>query len=146
MKEIRRGDMPAWAAVDTETAKAWRDWAARKVEACFGRAGKHGPTRNEWRVAVVKALCKSSGIGHYSGVPMTLDWEGKHFNPFWPSIEHLEGPGSTKLALECRLVNDMVSIMGMDEFKKMIAHLADRLDVEPAPWKGEWMIKRSFGA
>jgi len=52
-------------------------------------------------------------------------------HPLWPSIDHLEGLLSTEVAIESRLVNDMKGILSEAEFKRVVGHLADSMEVEP---------------
>jgi hypothetical protein len=131
-------DLPAW----TEQAggrQAWQKWFNGKVNSCLQRASKwdkkrggsphNVPKREDWREAVLSAIEASGGVGHYSKLKLSLASPRKNTDWDWPSVEHVVDPGTAKLALETRLINDMKSIMSEVEFREVIGHLAATLSV-----------------
>lgn len=113
-------EMPAW----TEKAggkKKWRKWLDGQASRCFKRARKWSgaSTREQWRRAIHRALRENrGGTGHYSGFPLSLDLTPPWTHALWPSVDHVKDPGTVKVVLETRLVNDMKTILDEGEFRK----------------------------
>ena len=148
-------NLPAW----TEQAggrSAWKKWLEGKVNSCLRRANKwaekHGisaddlPTPAEWRAAILSAMEASGGAGHYSQLDLSLASPRKSTDWNWPSVEHLEDPGTASVALETRLVNDMKTIMSEAEFRDMVGHLAAGFSISPAGLPVGWKCRRSFAS
>ena len=149
----KTGDnLPAW----TEQAggrPAWKKWLDGKVNSCLRRANKWAekrgisaddlPTPAQWRAALLSAMEKSGGVGHYSKFDLSLAPPQKNTDWNWPSVEHLKDPGTAAVALETRLVNDMKTIMSEIEFQTMIGHLAAGVSIS-AMSQPSWSCQRSF--
>ncbi len=146
---ITQADLPEW----TESAggrEKWRAWMERRVTSFSRRAKKWKelsgaaetvPTKAEWRRAILVALTASKGQGYFSKWPLSLDFEPTDGR--YPSVDHLVGPWQADVALEIRVVNDMKTILSVEEFRKMVGHLSKTLDasVELAE---PWEFKRDF--
>jgi hypothetical protein len=86
----------------------------------------------------------SGAVGHYSQLVLSLASPRKSTDWNWPSVEHLEDPGTASVALETRLVNDMKTIMSEAEFRDMVGHLAAAFSISPAGLPVGWKCRRSF--
>lgn len=139
-------EMPAW----TEMAggkKKWRKWLDGQASRCFKRAKKWSgaSTREQWRQAIYRALRENrGGTGHYSGFPLSLDLTPPWTHALWPSVDHVKDPGTVKVVLETRLVNDMKTILDEGEFRNVVAHLTKRLRLTPELLASSWQPKRDY--
>jgi hypothetical protein len=142
---------PAWIRHDEEK-KEWERWIKRQKVRCSNRAEKYllgasisAPSPEQWEEAIRKAIKNNrDGRGHFSRLPLIL--LGRHFtDPRYPSIEHLSDPGSTDVAVEQRLFNDMKTICSEDEFRLVVGHLAQVLPIKSGKLDDRWRPKRSFG-
>lgn len=145
-------DLPEWTEGVGGRA-AWKKWLNRRVQGCERRARKWAekqkvnrrlPTRAEWRAAISTAMDQCRGIGHYSGMALSVKPPLKETDWNWPSIDHLSDAGTAEVALETRLVNDMKTIMSEQEFREMVAHLSAVLKVKPNRLAATWKCHRSF--
>jgi len=146
---VTRELMPEWTE-HRGGRTAWREWASRRVTSCRLRAdkwlkgtGRNPPSAEAWRRAVLEALTREpEGRGIYSGFEMTLKGR-KPTDALYPSIEHLVDPATPQLALEARVVNDMVNIMSRDEFLRLVGHISAANEV-PAKLEPNWAPTRNF--
>ncbi|MCK4644033.1 hypothetical protein KAU32_10425 [bacterium] len=148
-EEIRR-QLPEWAKI--QNIDKWVHWVKNKASSCQSRSRKHqnvacGDSNAkvnllQWREAVLKALKESKGKGRYSQFDLDITRKCKH--PLYPSIEHLEGLHTPKLAVETRIVNDMKSILAEREFFDIISHISFVNGIRPRAIKEEIKLSRSF--
>jgi hypothetical protein len=142
--------LPAWTK-EAGGEGAWRDWIKKKTNACHRRAKAWAhkrqratfPSKQEWRIAIRKAVDDSNGLARYSHFPLTLAAPGKSTDWNWPSLDHLSGPAQAEVVLETRLVNYMKTIMTEREFCDIVGHLAAVLEI-PAREIPTWVCSRSF--
>lgn len=147
------GQLPKWTN-KAGGESAWRAWADRQKRRCVKRAkewaAKTGfagplPAPGQWHHAILEAIGKSDGRGHFSRLPLSLAWSNP-VDPRWPSVEHLDGPASLNIAIEQRVFNDMKTICTEAEFRKAVGHLAAVFLVPLTRVDDYWRPERAFGA
>ncbi len=144
----RTDPLPTWTR--TAGGEKWRKWVARRIAACDRRArawaanrpDRPVPTREQWGLAIWRALKASNGRGRYSRFPLSLAGHPTDWN--WPSVDHMAGLDAAHVVLETRLVNDMKTIMSAREFRSMIGHLAAVNRLPAREVSGRWRCRRSF--
>lgn len=127
-----RKRLPSWCELAGGN-KRWEDWMSR---------GKKAP-----RGELLAALWRCGGRGFYSRLPLTLDPAARGSSPedaMYPSIEHSRGRSDRAIEIECRLVNDMKSLLEPEEFGALVAHLAAAMRLSPTFLPDGWHPKRSF--
>ena len=135
----------------------WEKWVRREATRCAARAsrcqssnsGSLAGTKGEWEAAVRLAVWRCGGRGRYSRLPLTLaanEPTGNPTSPRYPSIDHTTTTTTSdwSVEVECRIVNDMKSLLSLKEFRELIAHLASTLRLQPTPLGAEWRPQRDF--
>lgn len=97
-----------------------KKWINKRVNGCLKRA-LNRRAAGVWRKAITAAVLASDGRCPYTGI--RLDFSRPSYDPFYPSLDHKDGPDSTNLGVTVRLVNDMKSLMTEEEFLRMVKRI-----------------------
>jgi hypothetical protein len=90
----------------------WEKWCT---------TGKHGRGARK-KNAVLKCLSSGHVRGYFSDIVLRSDIDAS--DSMYPSLEHLVDPKNhAEAVVEARVINDMKSHLGEDEFWRVIEHL-----------------------